>query len=224
MAIGLYFALMAGLAGSGQTALPFVPATVPFDNKIARVQLSSAAPKEVTPPHVHLTNRVMIYFDAGTNKITYPNGVVSPEVFRAGDVQWNNAMGTHTAEIIASGPVNIDHIELKSPPDMVPTVRYSALDPLKVAAGQYRKEIDNNQVRVLRLHLKRGEKAPLHQERFDQLLVPLTVGRLKVTNAQGKAKNVAYKQAELRWLPPGIEADENIGDAPYEALIVEFKK
>jgi quercetin dioxygenase-like cupin family protein len=224
MAFGLYIALMAGLAGSGQTALPFVPATVPFDNKIARVQLSSAAPKEVTPPHVHLTNRVMIYFDAGTNKITYQNGVVKPEVFRAGDVQWNNAMGTHTAEIIAPGPVNIAHVELKSPPNMVLTVQYSAMDPLKVAPGQYRKEIDNNQVRVLRLHLDRGEKAPMHEERFEQLLVPLTAASLKVTDAQGKAKNVVYKQAELQWLPPGTEADENIGDAPYEALIVEFKK
>ena len=224
MALGLYFALVAGLADSAQTALPFVPATVPFDNKMARVQLSSAAPKEVTPPHVHLTNRVMIYFDAGTNKITYQNGKVSPEVFRAGDVQWNNAMGTHTAEIIAPGPVNIVHIELKSPPGMVPTVHYAAQDPLKVAPGQYRKEIENNQVRVLRLHLGRGERTPLHQERLDQLLVPLTAARLKVTDTQGKTKNVAYKQAELQWLPPGTEAEQNIGDAPYEALIVEFKK
>jgi quercetin dioxygenase-like cupin family protein len=224
MARDIYFAFATTLLVGGQTALPFTPATVPFDNKLARVQLSSAAPKELTPPHVHLTNRVMIYFNEGTNKITYQNGAVKPEVFRAGDVQWNNAMGTHTAEIIAASPVNIAHVELKSPPDMVPTVKYSALDPVKLDPAHYQVEIDNNQVRVLRLHLKRGEKTPLHEDPFEQLLVPLTAARLKIVGPEGKTKNVAYRQAELQWLPPGKEIDENVGSGPYEALIVEFKR
>lgn len=224
MASKICTVVFAALVCSGQTVLPFTPATVPFDNKLARVQLSAGLPKVVTPPHVHLTNRVMVYFDAGTNKITFQNGEVRPEVFRAGDVQWNNAMGTHTAEIIASGPVNIAHIELKSPPNMVPTVHYSALDPLKVAPQHYKVEIDNNQVRVLRLHLEPGEKTPLHDEPFERLIVPLTAARLKVAVSEGKAKAVAYKQAELRWLLPGGEADENIGSKSYEAIIVEFKR
>jgi hypothetical protein len=139
-------------------------------------------------------------------------------------VQWNNAMGTHTAEIIAAGPVNIAHIELKSPPDMVPTVRTPAHDPLKTDPGHYKVEIDNNQVRVLRLHLGRGEKTALHEEAFEHLLVPLTAVQLKIVGSGGKAENVTYKQAELQWLPPGTETDENTGREPYEALIVEFKK
>ena len=138
------------------------------------MQLSAGVPGVVTQPHVHLTNRVMIYFDAGTNKITYQDGKVSPEVFRAGDVQWNNAMGTHVAEIIAAAPVNIVHIELKSPPGMVPAVQYPARDPLKVDPAHYKMEIDNNQVRVLRLRLGKGEKTVLHEEVFERLLVPLS--------------------------------------------------
>jgi len=216
--------VFAALVCSGQTALPFTPATVPFDNNAARVQLSAGLPKVVTPPHVHLTNRVMIYFDAGTNKITYQNGMVSPEVFDAGDVQWNNAMGKHTAEIIAAGPVNIAHIELKSAPNMVPTVKYSARDPIKLDLGHYKVEIDNNQVRVLRLHLGPGERTPLHDEPFERLIVPLTAALLKVVDSEGKAKALAYKKAELQWLPPGAAADENIGSKSYVAIIVEFKK
>jgi hypothetical protein len=220
----IHAALFAVLVCSGQTALPFSPASVPFDNKVARVQLSAGLPGVITPPHVHLTNRIMVYFDAGTNKITYQNGEVKPEVFRAGDVQWNNAMGTHVAEIIAAGPVNIAHIELKSPPDMVPAVKYSALDPLKVDPGHYKVEIDNNQVRVLRLHLKQDEKTVLHEELYEQLLVPLTAASLKVVDSGGTAKTITYKRAELQWLLPGKEVDENLGGQPYEALIVEFKK
>jgi hypothetical protein len=224
MASKISAVLIAVLVCSGQAALPFSPATAPFDNKIVRVQLSAGLPGVITSPHVHLTNRVMIYFDAGTNKITYPDGKVSPEVFRAGDVQWNNAMGTHVAEIIAAAPVNIAHIELKSPPDMVPTVKYTALDPLKVDPGHYKVEIENNQVRVLRLRLNQGEKTVLHEEVFEQLLVPLTPASLRVVDSAGKAKTATYKQAELQWLTPRKEADENLGRQPYEALIVEFKK
>jgi hypothetical protein len=65
----------------------------------------------------------MVYFQAGTNTIRYPNGEVSPEHFEAGAVQWNYAMGTHTATISAVGPVDIVHIELKSPPDMIRAIK-----------------------------------------------------------------------------------------------------
>jgi hypothetical protein len=229
MASKILLVLAAALVCGGQTSLPFTHlpftlASVPFDNKLVRVQLSAGLPGVITPPHVHLTNRVMIYLDAGTNKITYPNGKVSPEVFRAGDVQWNDAMGSHTAEIIAAAPVNIVHIELKSPPNGVPAVPYSGRDPVKVDPGHYKVEIDNNQVRVLRLHLKPGDKTVLHEEPFERLLVPLTAVRLKVADAEGKTKTFAYGRAQLQWLPAGAEADENIGGRPYEALIVEFKK
>ena len=107
---------------------------------------------------------------------------------------------------------------------MVPSVKYSARDPLKMDPEHYKVEIENNQVRVLRLHLKRGEKTPMHDEVFERLLVPLTAARLNLADAGGSVKTATYKQAELQWLPPGKEADENIGDGAYEALIVEFKK
>jgi hypothetical protein len=47
---------------------------------------------------------------------------------------------------------------------------------------------------------------------------------LKVTDSAGSAKTVSTKRAQLQWLQPGAEADENLGAQPYEALIVEFKK
>ena len=203
-------------------ALPFTPASVPIDNKLVRVALSAGVPGAVTKPHVHAMNRVMIYFDAGTNKITFSDGKVSPETFRAGDVQWNDAMGTHVAEIIAASAVNIAHLELKNAP--VASVKFPANDPLKLDPAHYKLEIDNNQVRVLRLRLRQGEKTPLHAQPFERLLVPLTPARLKVSDAKGAAKTVSYGKAELQWLSPGEEAEENLGDQPYEALIVEFKR
>src|ERR1043165_7643260 len=132
-------------AAASHAGIPYDPATTPIDNAAARVQLSAGVPGEVTKPHVHLTNRVMIYFQAGTNTIRYPDGRIAPEHFKAGDVQWNDAMGTHTATITAAGPVDIAHVELKASPGRAPTVTYTARDPLAVDPTHFKLEMDNNQ-------------------------------------------------------------------------------
>jgi len=128
-------------------------------------------------------------------------------------------MGTHTAQITAAGPGDIVHVELKSAPTMVPTVKPAALDP-----AHFKVELDNNQVRVLRVHLGKGEKTRTHDERLERLLVPLTAARLQTAGAGGAVKAATYRPGEVQWLMPGIEGDENAGDMPYEAIIVEFKK
>ncbi len=197
--------MLAFAAVTAHAGIPYDPPTIPIDNPIAHVALSAGKPGELTKPHVHLTNRVMIYFQAGTNTIRYPDGKVAPEHFRAGEVQWNNTMGTHTAEITAAEPVDIVHVELKSPPALVPKIKPPALD------SHFKRELENNQVRVLRLHLGAGEKTAPYQEPFERLLVPLT-------------KSAQLKPGEVQWLAPGAGADENTGAAPYEAIIVEFKK
>jgi len=211
-------------AAAAHAGIPYDPATTPIDNAVARVQLSAGVPGEVTKPHVHLTNRVMIYFQAGTNTIRYPDGRISPEHFKAGEVQWNNAMGTHTATITAKGLVDIAHVELKSPPGMVPAVKYAARDPGIVDPAHFKIELENNQVRVLRLHLGKGEKTPMYEERLERLLVSLTPARLKTAGADGAVKTANAQPGEVQWLQPGTQADENTGDARYEAIVVEFKK
>lgn len=211
-------------ATASHAGIPYDPPTTPIDNQIATVQLSAGVPGKVTKPHVHLTNRVMIYFQTGTNTIRFPDGKASPEHFGAGEVQWNNSMGTHTATITAMGPVDIAHVELQSPPGMVPTIKNAAREPSAVDPAHFKVEIDNNQVRVLRLHLGRGEKTPVYEEVFERLLVPLTEARLKTTAADGVVKTAQYRPGEVQWLMPGAQNDENVGDARYEAILVEFKK
>jgi hypothetical protein len=172
--------IILALAAAAHAGIPYDPPSTPIDNAVAKVALSAGKPGEITKPHVHLTNRVMIYFEAGTNTIRYPDGKVAPEHFKAGEVQWNNAMGTHTAEIAAAGPVDIVHVELKSPPGMMPTVKTAALDPV-----HFKVELDNNQVRVLRVRLGKGEKTLPIAEPFERLLVPLTDAHLKTADATG---------------------------------------
>ena len=214
-------------AAAAHAGLPYDPPTTPFDNALARVQLSAGKPGEVTKPHVHLTNRVMIYFEAGTNTIRYPDGKVAPEHFKAGDVQWNDAMGTHTATITAAGPVDIVHVELKRPEhkdNRVHAILYGPRDPLTIDPRHFKREMQNDQVRVLRLRLGKGEKTPAYESMFEHLLVPLTTTKLKTTDDKGVVKEAAWRRGEVQWRMPGTQADENTGGQPYEAILVEFQK
>ncbi len=216
--------LIAALLVSAQTALPFVPASVPIDNALARVELSATAPGAPGRPHDHPTSRVLIYFNPGANDITFQDGTRRHEVFDTGTVLWNDAMGIHTALISGPAPVNLVHVELKAPPGQAPAMGYPARDPLTVAPDHYTREIENNQVRVLRLRLGPGEKTAMQDERFERLVVPITPGRLAVAGPDGRVHTTVWRQAGLQWQMPGREADRNIGDTPFEAVIVEFRK
>lgn len=216
--------LIAALLTSAQTVLPFVPASTPIDNDLVKVENSATAPGKPGKPHDHPTSRVLIYFDPGANDIAFQDGSKRHEVFQAGTVLWNDPMGIHTATISGQVPVNLMHVEIKSSPKQVPTVQYGARDPVKVASGNYKVEIENNQVRVLRLTLAPGQETPLQDEPFARLVVPITPGTLSVTGADGKPHTVTDRQAAARWAVPGVEADRNSGTTPYEALIVEFRR
>ena len=72
--------LVFAAAAASHAGIPYDPPTTPIDDGVARVQLSAGMPGEVTKPHVHLTNRVMIYFQAGTNTIRYPDGKIIPNI------------------------------------------------------------------------------------------------------------------------------------------------
>ena len=96
-------AMIVFAAGVAHSGIPYDLPGIAIDNVIARVALSGGKPGELTKPHVHLNNRVMIYFQNGTNTIRYPSGKVAPEHFRFGEVQWKNAMGISEPLWTASG-------------------------------------------------------------------------------------------------------------------------
>jgi hypothetical protein len=136
-------------------------------------------------------------------------------------------MGTHTATITAAGPVNIVHVELKRPEHKdgrVHGILYEPRDPLTIDPKHFRLEMQKDQVRVLRLHLGKGEKTPAYQTMFEHLLVPLTAAKLKTTDDKGGLKETTWRQGEVQWQMPGTQADENTGGKSYEAIIVEFQK
>jgi quercetin dioxygenase-like cupin family protein len=107
-----------------------------IDNEQVRVLKVTDQPHTKTPPHEHKLNRVMVYLDAGRQEITESGGRKSTMEWKAGEVRWSPAAGSHVAEIVSNAPVSIIEVEIKKQGDPNKTAT-SALDPVKVDPKEY---------------------------------------------------------------------------------------
>jgi beta-alanine degradation protein BauB len=97
-----------------------------------------------------------------------------------------------------------------------------AQDPVKVDPKHYKVEFENDQVRVIRLHLGPNESVPVH-EHPPSVLTFLTDGRVKSTPAGGKAEERTYAAGSVRYRPAIKHAVENLNDKDFEVIEVEVK-
>ena len=97
-----------------------------------------------------------------------------------------------------------------------------AQDPLKVDARHYKVEFENDQVRVLRITYGPHEKSVMHSHP-SSVAVFLTDGSTKFTLADGKTLNSDVKPGMVVWEAGGKHLPENLGDKPFELILVELK-
>ena len=98
----------------------------------------------------------------------------------------------------------------------------SAQDAIKVSPD-YKVEIDNAWVRVLRVKEPPHAKIPLH-EHPAAVNITLTDAWVKSTGADGKF-TVAYRKAgTVGYNEASKHAEENLSDEPLEALVIELKQ
>ena len=202
------FALLAPATLGAQN--PPAPATITprLDTPQARVFVATLQPR--TPAIAkdgHATNRVLIYLDDGV--MTRKEGDQSTRIeFRRGDVRWRPASGAYTAENISDHPIRILEIDLKGPPNGPAPV--TKLDPVTVDAKHYKVELENEHVRVLRVHYGPREKGATHEHILNRVVVYLN----DQTNA--KADDVRVSGA-------ATHAEENASDRAADRIAVELK-
>src|SRR5882724_9124509 len=97
-----------------------------------------------------------------------------------------------------------------------------AQDPSKVDAKHYKVEFENDQVRVLRIKYGPKEKSIMH-EHPNAVAVFLTDGNVKFALPDGKSQDSAVKAGAAQWTPAGKHLPENMGDKPFELILVEMK-
>jgi quercetin dioxygenase-like cupin family protein len=98
------------------------------------------------------------------------------------------------------------------------------LDAPKADPKHHKVEFENEYVRIVRAVIPPHEKTALH-DHPSLVSVILTDADLKITAADGKVSEVHMKKGSASWRGPTTPAHvaENIGDKPYDQIIVEPK-
>lgn len=183
------------------------PDNVKIDNSQVRVLEVTEQPGHRGAPHEHPLNRVMVYMDGG-HMIERSGGKTHEFDFKAGEVRWSPATGTHTVEYIADHPIRIVEVELKGKPQR--SANASKLDPLKVDSRHYSLLFENDQVRVLRVRFGPNEKGVQHEHTLPHVVVYLT------DQARGKA-------GEVRFDEPMTHTEQNPLDHSVERIAIDVK-
>ena len=97
-----------------------------------------------------------------------------------------------------------------------------AQDPVKVDARHYKVLLENDQVRVLKIHYNPKEKSVMH-EHPASVVVFVTDSQTKFTLPDGSTPDASGKAGEVRFSEAGKHLPENAGNAPMEAVLVELK-
>jgi hypothetical protein len=188
------------------------PAPAAIANKLdtpqARVYVATLLPH--TPsrsPTGHATNRVLVYLDDGV--MTRQEGTDTQTIpFHRGDVRWRPASGAYVAENTSDHPIRILEIDLKGPPaGPAPALK---LDPTVVDARHYKVELENEQVRVLRVHYDARDTGALHEHILNRVVVYM--------NDQPGAK-----ADDVRMSGAGTHTEQNASDQPADRIAVELK-
>ena len=98
-----------------------------------------------------------------------------------------------------------------------------AQDPTKVDAEHYKVTFENDQVRILKIMYKPKEKSVMH-EHPNAIAVFLTDGQIKFNLPDGKTQELSVKAGQSQWTPAGKHLPENVGDNPFEVILIELKK
>ena len=194
---------------SGLVLLAETPSNVKVDTPQARAILDIEQPHQPSPSHEHPMNRVLVYLDSGEMKLTTLDGKVEKVAFKAGDARWSPAGEPYVAENTTGHPIQIVEVELKNTPPR-PPMPVSKLDPTVVDSEHYKVALENDQVRVLRVHYGPHEAGARHEHILNRVVCYIT------DQANGKAREVHVSGAMTH-------NEENTLDQAVERIAVELK-
>lgn len=97
-----------------------------------------------------------------------------------------------------------------------------AQDAVKVDSKHYTVEFENDEVRVLRIKYGPHEKSIMHQHP-NAVAIFMTDSNGKFNFPTGEPQNIVSKAGEVRWTPAVTHLPENLGDQPFEVILVELK-
>jgi quercetin dioxygenase-like cupin family protein len=97
----------------------------------------------------------------------------------------------------------------------------AAQDPVQVSPD-YKAEVENDWVRVLRVKRGPHDKAPMHQHPAS-VVVYLTDYHQKVTGAEGRVQELTRKAGDVSYIEALKHSEENLSEQPLEVVVIELK-
>jgi hypothetical protein len=206
--VGVLFMILLSASLAAQNAPAPAAITPRLDTPQTRVIVATLQPRTPSIARTgHATDRVLIYLDEGV--MTRQEGAQTAKIeFHRGDVRWRPASGAYTAENISDHPIRILEVDLKGPP--AGPLPVTKLDPTIVDTAHYKVALENEHVRVLRIHFGPNEKSPMHEHSLNRVVLYL--------NDQG-----TLKADDVRMAPPGTHTEENPSAQPADRIAVELK-
>jgi quercetin dioxygenase-like cupin family protein len=202
--------LMALIASTRLTAQNTAPVAIAerVDTPQVRVYVATLQPHAPSiSRNGHATPRVLVYLDEGA--MTVKEGSDTATItFKRGDVRWRPAGGAYTAENTSDHPIRILEIDLKRPP--AGPAPETKLDPTVVDPRHYKVELENEFVRVLRIHFGPGEKGATHEHILNRVVF--------YVNDQPNAK-----ADDVRMSGAATHAESNESAQPADRIAVEIK-
>ena len=95
-------------------------------------------------------------------------------------------------------------------------------DPVKVDATHYTVELENEQVRVLRIRYGPHEKSVMHSHPA-LVGVMMTDAHIRFTYPDGKIEDVEVTAGQVLAFPALDHLPENLSDHAFEVIAVELK-
>jgi quercetin dioxygenase-like cupin family protein len=97
-----------------------------------------------------------------------------------------------------------------------------AQDATKADPDHYTVELENDEVRVLRITYGPGEKSSMHWHP-DAVAVMLTDGNFVMHMPDGTTEDSAFPAGAVAWTPEVTHLPENAGDAEAVVILIEMK-
>lgn len=96
-------------------------------------------------------------------------------------------------------------------------------DAVTVAPNIHKLVYDDDQLRILDIHLKPDSKAGFHRHPRNITYI-LKGGTMRFTDKAGKTKDTTFADGHTAHMPETSHAVENIGTTEIHAIQIEFKK
>ncbi|MDP8988683.1 MAG: hypothetical protein M3N41_01210 [Acidobacteriota bacterium] len=201
--------------------------TLEIENQWTRVFREHMGPHDTMVMHQHpLPGSVIVMLTDRHNRLTAPDGTAREFQNKAGYVMWS-AASSHRSENLEAIQFEALQIEPRVPPGApVTPAPAEKSDPVLTDPQHFHLELENEYVRVIRIHVGPHEKLSLYKHPDTKaVVVYLTDYNAKVTGAGGESSQLSYKAKQVRFVDAsGAHQEENVSGSPAELIRVELKQ